>query len=331
MGAHHAPLIRHRGGHPVSTLLVSSVGGHLADLHRLLPRMQGLDQERVWVTFDTPQSRSLLAEEEVVYVDYTGPRDIRNVLRHSRLARKLFGRRHPFTQVVSAGSGIALSFLPLAHMRGAQCHYIECSARSVGPSTTGRLLRRIPGIALYAQYPGWAQPPWVYSGSVLDTFTPGPSAPRPGTIRRAVVTLGTMQDYSFRRLIERALEILPADAEVLWQVGCTDVSNLPIEAHEQLPARTLQEAVEAADVVIAHAGCGSSVGALEAGKKPVLVPRRAAFGENVDDHQLLIASELAERDLAIMRPVEELTLADLLLAAGSSVHTESAPPPFRLT
>ncbi|HEX4837614.1 MAG TPA: glycosyltransferase [Solirubrobacteraceae bacterium] len=314
----------------MSTLLVSSVGGHLADLHRLLPRMQGLDGERVWVTFDTPQSRSLLAGEEVVYVDYTGPRDIKKVLSHSLVARRLFRGRHPFTDVVSAGAGIALSFLPLARTRGAACHYIECSARSVGPSVTGRLLRRVPGIALYSQYQSWAQPPWIYSGSVLDTFTPGPCSPGEGTIRKAVVTVGTMQDYAFRRLVERALAILPAEAEVLWQVGCTDVSDLPIDGHEQLPVRALQQAIEEADVVIAHAGCGSSVAALEAGKKPVLVARRAAHGENVDDHQLLIASELVERDLAIVRSVEELTLADLRLAARSTALTESEPPPFRL-
>ena len=48
----------------MSTLLVCSVGGHLAELHRLLERMRGLGEERLWVTFDTPQSRSVLAEED---------------------------------------------------------------------------------------------------------------------------------------------------------------------------------------------------------------------------------------------------------------------------
>jgi UDP-N-acetylglucosamine--N-acetylmuramyl-(pentapeptide) pyrophosphoryl-undecaprenol N-acetylglucosamine transferase len=314
----------------VTALLVSSVGGHLADLHRLLPRIRSLDPERVWVTFDTPQSRSLLAQEDVVYVDYTGPRDVKNVLRHSGVARRLFRGRHPFTQVVSAGSGIALSFLPLARARGAHCHYIECSACTAGPSVTGRLLRRFPGIELYAQYRSWARSPWRYSGSVLDTFVPGPPAPSPPKIRRAVVTLGTMEDYSFRRLVERAHAILPREAEVLWQVGCTDTSGLPIEAHGQLPAPQLQRAIERADVVIAHAGCGSSVAALEAGKMPVLVPREAAHGENVDDHQRLIASVLAERELAIMRSPTELAFEDLLLAAGSTVLANSEPPPFQL-
>ena len=287
----------------MSTLFVSSVGGHLADLHRLVPRLGGVESDRIWVTFDTPQSRSLLVGEEVVYVDYTGPRDVKNVLRHTLVARRLFRGRHPFSTVVSAGAGIALSFLPFGRMRGASCHYIECSARSVGPSVTGRLLSRVPGVHLYTQYEGWARPPWVYAGSVLDTFVPGPNM-GDGTIRRAVVTVGTMEDYGFRRLIERARVVLPADAEVLWQVGCTDV--------------------------IAHAGCGSSVGALDAGKIPVLVPRRRGHGENVDDHQQLIAEALAQRGLAIVRSVDELTVEDLRRAARSSVLAESQPAPFPL-
>jgi UDP-N-acetylglucosamine transferase subunit ALG13 len=313
----------------MTTLLVSSVGGHLTELCRLLPRLRGVEEDRVWVTFDTPQSRSLLRGEEVVYVDYTGPRDVANVLRHSLLARYLFRGRHPFSTVVSAGSGIALSFLPLGRMRGASCHYIECSARSVGPSMTGHLLSRVPGIHLYSQYRAWARPPWAFAGSVLDTFVSSTSR-REATIKRAVVTLGTMEDYEFRALVERALAVLPADAEVLWQVGCTDVSDLPIVAHRELPMRRLQDAIEAADVVIAHAGCGSSVGTLEAGKTPVLIPRRHSHGENVDDHQLLIAEELSKRDLAVVRSVDDLTLDDLLLAARGSVLVDPQPAPFPL-
>jgi UDP-N-acetylglucosamine--N-acetylmuramyl-(pentapeptide) pyrophosphoryl-undecaprenol N-acetylglucosamine transferase len=314
----------------MTTLLVTSVGGHLTQLHRLVPRLQGIDQDRLWVTFDSPQSRSMLENEDVLYLDYAGPRDIRSVVRHALVARRLFRGSHPFSTVVSAGSGIALSFLPLGLMRGASCHYIESAARSAGPSLTGRLLRRVPGIELYTQYPIWARPPWNYAGSVFDTFVSGPQRQHDGVIRRAVVTVGTMEDYSFRRLIERALAVLPRDAEVLWQVGCTDVADLPIDARRQLPASELQRAITEADVVIAHTGCGSSVAALEAGKKPVLVPRRQAYGENVDDHQLFTAEELQKRDLAVVRGVEDLSLADLRLAACSTISTSSGPLPFVL-
>lgn len=315
----------------MTTLLVCSVGGHLTQLHRLLPSLQGIDDERHWITFDTPQSRSMLADEDVTFLDYTGPRDIKNVLRHSLVARRLFSGRHQFSTVVSTGSGIALSFLPLARVRGASCHYIESFTRSTGPSLTGRLLSHVPGISVYAQYPSWAQRPWVYAGSVFDTFVDDPTAHEVREIERVVVTLGTMEDYSFRRLVEQAMAVIPSSAEVLWQVGCTDVSDLPIRGARQIPAHELRAAIEAADVVIAHAGCGSSVAALEVGKKPVLVPRSAAHGENVDDHQMLLAEELASRKLAIVRSVEELGLEDLLLAARSSVRSEPRTAPFSLS
>jgi UDP-N-acetylglucosamine--N-acetylmuramyl-(pentapeptide) pyrophosphoryl-undecaprenol N-acetylglucosamine transferase len=314
----------------MSTLLVSSVGGHLAELHRLLPRLRGIEEERVWVTFDTPQSRSVLAGEDVRYVAYTGPRDFKNVLRHSLVAARMFAGTHQFSTVVSAGSGIALSFLPIARLRGVSCHYIESATRSTGPSLTGRLLSRLAGISVYSQYRQWAQPPWRYAGSVFDAFSPGPEREGEVAITRAVVTLGTMEDYEFRALLERALAILPSGAEVLWQVGCTDAAGLPIDAHRQLPAHELHEAIERADVVIAHAGCGSSIDALSAGKKPLLVPRRGAFGENVDDHHALIAQELGQRGLAIARAVEQLSPADLQLAARGSVRSATRSAPFEL-
>ncbi|HTA35687.1 MAG TPA: glycosyltransferase [Solirubrobacteraceae bacterium] len=314
----------------MSTLLVSSVGGHLAELHRLLPRLEGIERERVWVTFDTPQSRSVLDGEDVRFVAYTGPRDLVNVLRHSSVAMRMFAGRHQFSSVVSTGSGIALSFLPIARLRGAQCHYIESATRSLGPSLTGRMLSRLGGISLYSQYRQWARPPWIFSGSVFDTFSPGPQQPCARPIGRAVVTLGTMEDYEFRALLERALAVLPDGVEVLWQVGCTDVAGLPISAHRQLPARELRAAIAEADVVIAHAGCGSSLDALAAGKMPVLIPRRGAYGENVDDHHALIAEELDRRGLAVARSVERLCLDDLLLAARGSVRAEAQAPPFKL-
>ncbi len=108
------------------------------------------------------------------------------------------------------------------------------------------------------------------------------------------MTLGTIP-YGFRRLVDRLLQILPSDVEVLWQTGATDVRDVPIRARRLIPARELDRFVAEADVVVAHAGTGSALTALEAGKCPVLVPRRQAHQEHVDDHQRLIARHLAER------------------------------------
>jgi UDP-N-acetylglucosamine transferase subunit ALG13 len=51
--------------------------------------------------------------------------------------------------------------------------------------------------------------------------------------------------------------------------------------------------VAGSDVLILHAGAGSVIHAVRAGKVPVVVPRRAQFGEHVDDHQVEFARELA--------------------------------------
>ena len=65
---------------------------------------------------------------------------------------------------------MALPFFALARARRLTCHYIESAARSDGPSATGRMMGRIPGVFLYTQYPHWAGARWNYRGSVFDSF-----------------------------------------------------------------------------------------------------------------------------------------------------------------
>jgi exopolysaccharide biosynthesis glucuronosyltransferase PssE len=53
-----------------------------------------------------------------------------------------------------------------------------------------------------------------------------------------------------------------------------------------------EDRVSKADLLILHAGAGSVIHAVRAGKTPVVVPRRAYLGEHVDDHQLEFVHEL---------------------------------------
>ena len=149
-------------------------------------------------------------------------------------------------------------------------------------------------------------------------------------LRKVVVSLGTFKDYGFERLVRRLLEILPADAEVLWQTGDTDVSGLGIKGHHTLPEHELSEAIRDADVLVAHAGVGASLMALELGRCPVLVPRRLSHGEHVDDHQTQIAGELSRRGLAVTADADELTLDHLATAAATRVAALAVDPPFSL-
>jgi UDP-N-acetylglucosamine--N-acetylmuramyl-(pentapeptide) pyrophosphoryl-undecaprenol N-acetylglucosamine transferase len=90
-------------------------------------------------------------------------------------------------------------------------------------------------------------------------------------------------------------------------------------------------AIRGADVVVAHAGTGIALMALENGKCPILVPRRAMHGEHVDDHQLTIALELALRDLCISRDADSLKARDLVAAASRTVTKVTDPPPLHIS
>jgi UDP-N-acetylglucosamine--N-acetylmuramyl-(pentapeptide) pyrophosphoryl-undecaprenol N-acetylglucosamine transferase len=129
-------------------------------------------------------------------------------------------------------------------------------------------------------------------------------------------------------------ELLPARAEVLWQLGCTPAVSVPLDAHTEVrsdvPHKELEERIRMADLVIAHAGCGSAMTALAAGKLPLLVPRRCDRGENVDDHQVQLGGELMRRGLAVVRELDELTAKDMAEAAAGRVGRCPEPAAFQL-
>lgn len=294
---------------------------------RLRPRLGTLAEDAVWATFDTPQSRARLAGEDVVFLRHTGPRDYASLARNFGPGSRLL-RERDVTRVISTGAGIALAFIPAARVQGIRCHFIESAARGLGPSLTGRLLAQVPGVRLYTQHQSWQAGRWNYVGSVFDGFAPV-AQPEPPTIERIVVTLGTI-GYGFPRLVHRLRGILPSDAEVLWQTGATDVTDVGIDAHAAVPPEQLDQAMREADAVICHAGIGSALAALDAGCRPLMVPRRPGFGEHVDDHQHQIAWELARRRLAVAREAEELTFDDILTAASMTVEVAQSPPPILL-
>jgi UDP-N-acetylglucosamine transferase subunit ALG13 len=120
-------------------------------------------------------------------------------------------------------------------------------------------------------------------------------------------------------LIDAALRAVPNASEIIWQTGSTDTSDLPIKAHVTLTRAELDDALDWCDVVIAHAGVGSAMSALDRGKCPILVPRLRKFNEHVDDHQTQIAAELASRGLVIYGTPETLSRDHLEAAYGRCI------------
>jgi UDP-N-acetylglucosamine transferase subunit ALG13 len=107
------------------------------------------------------------------------------------------------------------------------------------------------------------------------------------------VTVGVQ--LPFDRLI-RAVDDWAASRgrrDVVAQVGATTYSARAVEARPFLTPDEFAALVEEADLIVAHAGMGSIITALELGKPLFILPRRAELGEHRNDHQLATAQHMA--------------------------------------
>ena len=111
------------------------------------------------------------------------------------------------------------------------------------------------------------------------------------------VTVGTLH-YPFQRLM-RSIQALPAD-EVIVQHGPARPPPGVARAQAFMPFAQMKEAIEAADVVVTHAGCGTIAVATRAGHTPLVFPRLRRYGEHVDDHQLELAGVLADEGKVVV-------------------------------
>lgn len=308
-----------------TALLTSSAGGHLSELIRLSRRLPDVDRF-VWAVPDTDQSRSLLGPSRddwvIEPIPALGSRALVGAVRLVPLAGRLIRRERP-SVVLSTGAAPAVPFLVQAARRNVPAYYVESLARLDGPSLSGRLLSRVPRVRLRTQHDSLDWPGWQSVGLGLGHYRREDVTPSDSL--RVVVTVGTT-GYDFRRLLARVAAILPPDSHVTWQTGHSDIEGLGLAgARAMVPAAELHEAMARADVVVAHAGVGSAFDALDAGRLPVLVPRRAAHGEHVDDHQAEVARWLTDRELAITVEVDELDPQTIAEAAASRI-TQSGPP-----
>lgn len=292
--------------------LVATPGGHLHELFELVQRLPEY-RTRVWLTPQTAQSTGLLSDEEVEFVPPVGSRQLGRTLRSFPRAVSLIRRLRPHA-VLSTGAALCLPYLITARAHGIPVIYVESVTRIDGPSLTGRLLERVPGVRLHHQ--GFRSPAsrWKYVGSSLDSFSSRPSA-APIPVRRILVTLGS-ERFPFQRLVDTLSSSLPRDLEVVWQTGHTPVpSDLPGRVEAWLPYEEMMAEIDRADAVITHAGVGSVLASLSRGVVPVVMARSARRGEHIDDHQADLTQQLIRRSLAVDLDGKEVT--DALAEAAS--------------
>lgn len=82
--------------------------------------------------------------------------------------------------------------------------------------------------------------------------------------------------------------------DIVAQTGPSNYRPQHIRTEQFIDATEFRQRVEAASLVISHAGMGSIITALELGKRIIVMPRRASFGEHRNDHQLATARRFAE-------------------------------------
>lgn len=312
-------------------LLVASTGGHLAQL-LLIAQMLDLHPASLWVTFDCAQSRSLLVDRRVAYVPYIRPRGYAAAVGALPHFRRLL-RAEIFDAALSTGAAIAAPALSVAALQGVPAYYLESISRFDGPSLTGRVLASIPTVHCYTQHAGWASGRWSYDISIIEHLTARrqrAGLPEQLGCRRLFVTLGTIRPYRFDALVDNVLAVVPRGTHISWQLGSTMRSDLPGEVHEYVSTDEFDRLATEADLVISHAGAGSALRLLHLGVVPLLVPRRSARGEHVDDHQQQTARELERIGLLHAREAGDISADDLdtcrLSGVSDATGAGQAPP-----
>jgi len=121
----------------VKICFACSSGGHLAQLYMLKPFWQ--DKDRVWVTFDKEDARSLLEGETLIPCYYPTNRSLKALIRNTRLAWKVLRKEKP-DLIISSGAAVAVPFFYLAKLRKIKTVYIEIIDRIDKPTLTGRLV-----------------------------------------------------------------------------------------------------------------------------------------------------------------------------------------------
>lgn len=141
-------VVARRGGR-VQVLLVCSSGGHLLQLYSLRDAWKGLTS--AWVSFDKPDVRSLLQDENVRFAYGPTNRNIPNLLRNIRLALRVVSETRPDV-LVTTGAGVAVPFAWLARARGAKVVYVESLTRIEDVSLSCKLIRPV-ATRTYVQWP----------------------------------------------------------------------------------------------------------------------------------------------------------------------------------
>lgn len=129
-------------------------------------------------------------------------------------------------------------------------------------------------------------------------------------------------DRLFRILDSLCEKGILSGKEIVAQTGKITYPIRHYRYFEFVDNETMRQYQSDADLVICHAGTGTVVGSLKMGKKVIVFPRLARFGEHESDHQLDLAREFTEEGY-VLCAMDEAELEDALRRA-----VDFHPKPF---
>ncbi|MCC6622467.1 MAG: hypothetical protein IT385_14480 [Deltaproteobacteria bacterium] len=136
---------------PLRVALVSSIGGHLAELLELLPALRAAGAEPIWILND---DSPVLPREVPAWLVAHAERDLRVVKNLVEFAA-IFARERP-DAMLSLGAGPAVPAAIIARLAGIPVLYVEPSSAVTAPTLTGRLMRWL-ATDRWAQWPAVAK------------------------------------------------------------------------------------------------------------------------------------------------------------------------------
>lgn len=149
------------------------------------------------------------------------------------------------------------------------------------------------------------------------------------TARRGGIFVSTGSMMPFDRLIRTMDDWAAAhtDTPVFFQIGKGAYEPRHGEFVRLMPVAAYRARLAAATLFVAHAGMGSIISAIQAGKPLVMLPRREDLGEHNTDHQLATAATIGRRDgLHVAATEGDLgPLIGALLADTSAAPAPIAP------
>lgn len=275
--------------------LATSTGGHTELLEALAPAYA--DLPHFWVTAPGPQAQALRDRGADVLEVPNPQRNPRRLAANALAAAGALRARRP-AAVLTAGANVAVAYCLAARAVGARAVFVETMARVDTPTLSGRVLSRVADHVL-VQWPAMRD---VYRGAevcrplLLEDLPAAPAEPGHGTF-----VAGGSHGQPFDRLVAWAEEaaaagVLPGPVTVQ---ASTRLAPSHVELVERLAPEHFHARLAAAAVVVTHGGAGVVSLALHAGRTPLVLPRRAALREHVDDHQVWMTEHLDRLGLVV--------------------------------